>query len=164
VLKLFDLYQNTLYITYVDEVDNEERKMKLIGGQKLRELGSDRHTDDLDYLIYDDADDRLFIHEPGRDIVNAANHPLYAQIWALDADSDQVSLRALLEMTAFTFVQHCENGQWDKADAKEYDLKFLCRKMIESGEEIDFSLTREFVSTGAAIEIEKIIRSVTDRK
>jgi hypothetical protein len=138
--------------------------MKLIGGQKLRELGSDRHTDDLDYLIYDAADERLFIREPGRDIVNAAQHPFYAAVWELDADSNSVSLRALLEMSVFTFVQHCENGQWDKADAKEYDIKFLCRKILQAGEQVEWSISRSHVSDGAAIEIEKIIRSVTDRK
>lgn len=130
---------------------------KLIGGQKLRELGSDRHTDDVDYMIYDAADDRLFIHKPGSDLVNAAQHPFYAEIWAMDADSDQVSIRAMQEMTAFSFVQHCENGQWDKADAKEYDIKFLTR--LASGN-FSFDICRKYISAGAATEINRVVSAV----
>jgi hypothetical protein len=140
---------------YIIDMD---KTMKLIGGQKLRELGSDRHTDDEDYLIYDAADDRLFIREPGRDIVNAASHPFYAQVWAMDADSPEVSLQALLEMTVFTFVQHCENGQWDKADAKEYDLKFLVRKIGTT--ETNYPIARQYIGFGAQVEVDKIIKSV----
>lgn len=134
--------------------------MKLIGGQKLRELGSDRHTDDVDYLINDPSDDRLFIFSGSCDIVNAANHPLYSAVWDLDAGSDDVSLRALLEMTVFTFVQHCENMHWEKADSKEYDIKFLVRKILNSGNEIDYSIALQHISSGAAIEVKKIVESV----
>lgn len=134
--------------------------MKLIGGQKLRELGSDRHTDDVDYLIYDPTDDRLFIHKPDRDIVNAANHQLYSAVWALDAERDDVSLRALLEMTVFTFVQHCENMNWEKADSKEYDIKFLVRKILQAGEPVDYSIALQHISAGAATEVEKIVKSI----
>lgn len=137
--------------------------MKLIGGQKLRELGSDRHTDDVDYMIYDEGNAGLFIREPGRDIVNAAQHPFYSEVWALDADSDHVSLRALLEMTAFTFVQHCENGQWDKADAKEYDLKFLIRLLLSKNESVNYDIAKKYISAGATVEVDKIINSIINR-
>ena len=36
--------------------------MKLIGGQKLKELGSTRHTDDSDYIIFDSSKD-VFTHD-----------------------------------------------------------------------------------------------------
>lgn len=131
--------------------------MKLIGGQKLRELGNDRHTDDEDYLINDPTGNELFIREPGRDIINAAAHPFYSEVWALDADSNDVSIQALIEMTVFTLVQHCENGQWDKANAKEYDLKFLIRL---NGGSANYEIAKKHVSAGAIEEIDKIIASV----
>jgi hypothetical protein len=131
---------------------------KLIGGQKLRELGSDRYTDDTDYLIHDESDDRLFIHETGVDMINSAAHPFYTAVWMLDAESDDVSLRAMFEMTVFTFVQHCENFQFEKADKKEYDLKFLVRKI--GLENIDYSIAKKYISAGGITEIEKIIKSV----
>jgi hypothetical protein len=134
-------------------------QMKLIGGQKLRELGSDRHTDDLDYLIYDAADKRLFIHLPGQDIINAAAHPFYAAVWSMDA-TDDVSVAALLEMCVFAFVNHCENGSWDKADAKEYDIKFLSRLIKKNGQEVKFEIAKNFISSGAITEVNKIINSV----
>jgi hypothetical protein len=131
--------------------------MKLIGGQKLRELGSDRHTDDRDYLIYDESNPELFIHEADYDIINAAAHPFYSAVWALDADSDDVSLQALFEMTIFTFVNHCENGSWEKADAKEYDIRFLARKM---NGQVSFDIARNYISAGAVEEVEKILDSI----
>jgi hypothetical protein len=77
---------------------------KMIGGQKLRDLGSSRYTDDVDYLIFDLSDSRLFIHGDD-DIVNAANHPFYTEIWNMDLNSDEVSVEALLEMSVFTFYE-----------------------------------------------------------
>lgn len=133
---------------------------KLIGGQKLRELGSDRHTDDVDYLINDPSDDRLFIHTTDSDIVNAARHALYSAVWDMDADASEVSLQALLEMTAYTFVQHCENMNWEKADSKEYDIKFLTRKILASGKSVELCIADKFISDGAMIEVQKIINSV----
>ena len=44
----------------------------LIGGQALRKLGHDRHTDDYDYLIYDTSDSRDFITSDKVDYLNAA--------------------------------------------------------------------------------------------
>lgn len=131
---------------------------KLIGGQKLRELGSDRHTDDVDYIIYDESGTELFNCSEKCDVVNAALNPFYSAVWALDAGSDSVSLRALLEMTVFTFVQHCENGKWEKADSKEYDIKFLCRKI--GTKNIDYSIAQGYISAGANEEVEKIIRNI----
>ncbi len=129
---------------------------KMIGGQKLRELGSSRYTDDVDYLIFDESDSRLFIQETD-DIVNAANHPFYTEIWNMDLNSDEVSVEALLEMSVFTFVQHCQNMNFDKADTKEFDIKFLVRKLNGS---VNFDIAKKYIGVGEIVEIEKIISSV----
>lgn len=136
-------------------------KKILIGGQRLKELGSDRHTDDIDYLIYDSRDNRLFIHDTtGVDLINAAQHPFYAKIWERCESGLSVGLNELLNISIFTFIQHCENFQFEKADAKEYDIKFLVRKILTSNQKIDYSIVKNFISTGAIEEVEKIIASV----
>ena len=126
---------------------------RMIGGQKLRDLGSSRYTDDVDYLIFDSSDDRLFIQDGNDDIVNAANHPFYAEIWNMG----EVSLQALLEMSVFTFVQHCKNMNFDKADTKEFDIKFLVRTLNGV---CNFDIAKEYIEAGEVTEVEKIISSV----
>ena len=96
---------------------------RLVGGQKLRDLGSSRYTDDVDYLIFDSSSTDLFINSTEEDLVNCANHPFYTEIW----NSGEVTAELLLEMSAYTFVQHCLNMNFDKADTKEFDIKFLVR-------------------------------------
>ena len=126
---------------------------RLIGGQRMRELGSSRHTDDLDYLVYDESDARLFINSDSQDFINAANHPFYQEIWALGT----VDAQAMLEMTAFTFVQHCMNGNFDKADTKEYDIKHLVRII---GENASVELVVKYITKGQENEVRNIIASV----
>jgi hypothetical protein len=127
--------------------------MKLIGGQRMRELGSDRHTDDLDYLVYDESDSRLFINSDTQDLINCANHKFYEAIWNLGT----VDAQAMLEMASFTFVQHCLNGNWDKADSKEYDIKFLARLI---GKDAKIEIANEFITAGQEQEVKNIITSV----
>ena len=130
---------------------------KMIGGQKLRDLGSSRYTDDVDYLICDSSDDRLFIQDGNDDIVNAANHPFYTEIWNMDLNSNEVSVEALLEMSVFTFVQHCKNMNFDKADTKEFDIKFLTR-LLEG--KVELKIVNKYVNVNELAEVSKIIESV----
>ena len=126
---------------------------RLIGGQRMRELGSDRHTGDLDYLVYDESDSRLFINSDEQDFINCANHKFYEAIWNLG----EIDAQAMLEMAAFTFIQHCMNGNFDKADTKEYDLKHLVRVI---GRDAKVELVKKYITNGQETEIEKIINSV----
>ena len=125
---------------------------RLIGGQKLREMGSSRYTDDLDYMIYDESDSRLFVKEESGDLINAANHPFYSEIW-----KKGISEQTMLEMAAFTFVQHCMNGYWDKADTKEFDIKFLVRLI---GQDAKVEIVRKYITIGQEEEVNRIIGSV----
>ena len=43
----------------------------LIGGQALRNLGSDRHTNDVDYLVNDLSSSEAFICSEKEDLLNA---------------------------------------------------------------------------------------------
>ena len=60
-------------------------------------------------------------------------------------------------MTAFTFVQHCMNGNFDKADTKEYDIKHLVRII---GQEASVTLVSKYITNGQENEVQRIIASV----
>ena len=128
-------------------------KKLLIGGQALRQLGSSRHTNDFDYLVNDTNTTKAFITSDEIDYINANGHKFFAEIWKLEADNNGeiASPKALLELKAFSLVQHCQNFNFKKADEAEFDMKFLMRK---------FDLTiptivKKFVTDGEYSEIVK---------
>lgn len=95
----------------------------LIGGKRMVELGSDRSTDDIDYLIYDE-NEGLFIHDGNIDYINAAAHPFYGEIWEAAKESG-ITPKLMFEMKAFSLVQHLQNFNFDKVAKTEYDMKRL---------------------------------------
>lgn len=111
-----------------------------------------RYTDDTDYLVFDESDPRLFVKEEFGDIINAANHPFYSEIWEAG-----VNEQTMLEMSAFTFVQHCMNGFWEKADTKEFDIKFLVRLI---GKDAKISIASKYITPGQELEVNRVIKSV----
>ena len=129
--------------------------MILIGGQALRNLGSDRHTKDVDFLINDKSTKELFIAEKGIDYINAANNAFFAEIYKAEKGNKQASPQALIELKAYAFVQHCQNFNFAKADACEYDIKFLVRNF-----DVSPKIVKKYVSPGEFLEISKIINSV----
>ncbi len=129
--------------------------MILIGGQALRNLGSDRHTEDIDFLINDKSTKKVFIADAGIDYINSANNKFFAEIYKAEKGNKQASPQALLELKAYAFVQHCQNFNFAKADACEYDIKFLVRNFDVSPKTV-----RKYVSSGEFSEIAKIINSV----
>lgn len=141
----------------------------LIGGQALMQLGSTRGSNDINFLINEPTNLNTFIHIVGQDLVNAAHHKFFKEIWekelnGLKDDSpiatgevQQIaSPQSLLELKAFAFVQHCLNHNWQKADDAEYDIKFLCRKFKLT----DVPICKKHISNGQYYEIKKIISNV----
>lgn len=126
---------------------------RLVGGQKLRALGSSRYTDDVDYLIFDGSNTELFICSETEDLINCANSSFYSEIW----NAGEVTAELLLEMSAYTFVQHCLNMNFDKADTKEFDIKFLVR-LLEG--KVEFKIVNKYITVGEMAEVSKIIESV----
>jgi len=126
---------------------------RLVGGQALRDLGSSRHTDDVDFLFFDASSADLFINSEKEDLVNCANHPFYNEIW----EAGKMTPQLLLEMAAFTFVQHCLNMNFDKADTKEFDIKFLVRLI---GKSAKLNIVNKYISNGELNEVQKVINSV----
>lgn len=128
----------------------------LIGGQALRNMGSDRYTNDVDYLINDTSSTEMFIHNAEGDFLNANGSKFFAEVYNIEKGNAQASAQGLFELKCFAFVQHCQNFNFSKADSCEYDIKFLVRNFnIKSS-----TIARKYMRTGEYQEIEKIIKSV----
>jgi hypothetical protein len=130
----------------------------LIGGEALRQLGSDRYTNDVDYLINDTTSVKAFLHDTDAnvDYCNANGNKFFAAIYADQAGREIATPQALLELKAYSFVQHCQNLNWSKVDACEYDMKFLVRTFGLSGVKV----ANKFMTAGELSEVNKVINSV----
>jgi len=69
--------------------------------------------------------------------------------------NEQATPQGLLELKCYAFVQHCQNFNFTKADACEYDIKFLVRNF-----DVYPKIVKKYVSSGEFSEIVKIINSV----
>lgn len=98
-------------------------KKLLIGGARMVELGSDRRTNDVDYLVNVDGQE-LFTHDGNTDYINASAHPFYAKVWDA-AKSEGITAQLMFEMKAFSLVQHCQNRNFNKVATTEYDMRRL---------------------------------------
>lgn len=99
----------------------------LIGGQALRNLGSSRHTEDVDYLVNDIATDAMFVFDldAKTDYINANGHKFFMEIFNIEKENKVATPQSLLELKAFSFAQHCLNFNFAKADCCEFDIKYL---------------------------------------
>ena len=128
----------------------------LIGGQALRNLGSDRHTEDLDYLVNDITTTETFITSKEVDFLNANGNKFFAEIFKIETGNEIASAQSLFELKAYAFVQHCQNFNFRKADSCEYDIKFLVRKFgIKSS-----LVAKKYITSGEYSEVVKIINAV----
>lgn len=134
----------------------KENSKILIGGQALRNLGSDRYTEDIDFLIDDKSTTDAFINTVGIDYINANGNKLFKEIYNIEKGNEQATPQSLFELKAYAFVQHCQNFNFAKADSCEYDIKFLVRNfnIIES------RIARKYITSGEYSEVVKIIKSV----
>lgn len=127
----------------------------LIGGQALKNLGSDRYTNDVDYLVNDTTTKNAFITSEKEDLLNANGNKFFAEIFKIEEGKEQASAQSLFELKAYAFVQHCENFNFAKADACEYDLKFLVRNFGCSPK-----IVKKYITSGELSEIINIVKSV----
>ena len=131
-------------------------KQLMIGGQALVQLGSNRTTEDTDYLVNMVGDKRPFIHDTAAntDYVNANGHKFFAEIWKMEQKNigPLASPAALMELKAFSLVQHCINRNFKKADDAEFDMVFLARQFGLNTPKI----VKKYVSNGEYSEIEAV--------
>jgi len=136
------------------------QKQLMIGGTALNKLGSTRQTNDVDYLICDKDSNLAFMHDKEKNIdyCNANGNKFFADVWKMEEknNGEIASPQALLELKAYAFVQHCQNGFWKKADSCEFDIKFLVREFNLNG----VKLVNKYTSAGELSEINKVIKSV----
>jgi hypothetical protein len=128
----------------------------LIGGQALRNLGSDRYTNDVDYLINDTTNTNAFITSEAVDYLNANGNKFFNEVYQIEKNNEQASPQSLFELKCYAFVQHCQNFNWTKVDSTEYDIKFLVRNFDIKTSRI----AKKYMTFGEYSEIEKIINSV----
>jgi len=136
-------------------------KKLLIGGQALSLLGSSRTTFDTDYLvnIIDDTNAFIFDRENNIDYINANGNKFFDEIWKLESANETgiASVKALLELKAYSFIQHLLNRNFQKADDAEYDIKFLIRLF---GGLYACPIAKKYISRVEYDELSKVIRSV----
>ena len=128
----------------------------LIGGQALRELGSDRYTNDTDYLVNDESTKAAFITSEKVDLINANGNKFFAEIFKIEVGNTIASPQSLLELKAYSFVQHCQNFNWAKVDSCEYDIKFLVRKFNLK----IVKIASKYMTSGELSEVQNVINSV----
>lgn len=127
----------------------------LVGGQALRNLGSDRYTNDVDYLINDLTSTKAFITSEEVDFLNANGNKFFNEIYNAEKGNKQATPQSLFELKAYAFVQHCQNFNWRKVASTEYDIQFLVREFGIS----ESKIAKKYMSTGEYSEIVKIIRN-----
>ena len=133
----------------------------LIGGQALAQLGSSRHTSDTDYLVFDESSKKAFIHDAANnvDYCNANGNKFFAAVFLMENSNQtgRASVKALIELKAYSFVQHCLNRNFKKADEAEFDIKFLTRLL---GAWYPCPIAKKHMATNEYNEVIKVIRSV----
>ena len=127
----------------------KENSKILIGGQALRNLGSDRYTNDTDYLINDKSTRDAFITSDAVDYLNANGNKFFAEVWEQEQGNKQATPQSLFELKVYAFVQHCQNFNFAKADSCEYDLKFLVRNFNIT----ESKIARKYITNGEYSEI-----------
>lgn len=147
---MYTLFSVSLY-------HNNKNKMNkiLVGGQALKNLGSDRNTNDVDYLINDTTSNEAFITSETEDLLNANGNKLFSEIYKIEEGNEQATPQSLFDLKAYSFVQHCQNFNFSKADAAEYDMKFLVRNFDCSPK-----IVKKYISRNELLEINKIVKSV----
>jgi hypothetical protein len=115
---------------------------------------------DVDYLINDTTTPLAFIHDKANntDYVNANGHKFFAAMWEMEANNigPLASPAALLQLKAFSFVQHCLQGHWNKVNSDEFDIKFLVLNCQVS----ELDIVSKYITKGQLEEVKKIIKSV----
>ena len=97
----------------------------LIGGAALRSLGSSRHTDDLDYLVWMDDNFKPFHISEGVDLINANSTNFFESIYNIEKGNEIATPQSLFDLKAFALIEHLRLGNFNKVN----DCKRSSRKV-----------------------------------
>jgi len=136
----------------------EYKKKVLIGGKALNIYGSNRLTDDTDYLVFIENNHQPFVRDAHKNIdyINGNGHNFFNEIYELEKNNQIATPESLLELKAYGYIQHRLNGNTRKAIEYEFDIKYLA---------LEFGLTevkvaKKYLSEAEQSEIVDIIKSV----
>jgi len=134
------------------------KKKVLIGGKALNVYGSNRLTDDTDYLVFIKDNQQPFVKDEHKNIdyVNGNGHNFFNEIYEREKNNQIASPESLLELKAYGYIQHRLNGNTKKAIEYEFDMKYLA---------LEFNLTevkiaKKYLSKSELSEVTDIIKSV----
>lgn len=134
------------------------KKKILIGGKALNVYGSNRLTDDTDYLVFIKDNHQPFVKDEHKNIdyINGNGHNFFNEIYELEKNNQIATPESLLELKAYGYIQHRLNGNTKKAIEYEFDMKYLA---LEFGLK-EVKIAKKYLSESALKEVESIIESV----
>lgn len=134
------------------------KKKVLVGGKALNVYGSNRLTDDTDYLVFIKDNHQPFVKDEHKNIdyINGNGSNFFNDIYKIEKDNQIATPESLLELKAYGYIQHRLNGNTRKAIEYEFDMKYLA---------LEFNLTevkvvKKYLSKSELSEIADIIKSV----
>lgn len=134
------------------------KKKILIGGKAMNIHGSTRLTEDTDYLVFDETTFKPFLRNEKMNIdyVNANGHNFFNEIYEIEKENQIASPQSVLELKAYSYVQHLLNGNFEKAAQTDYDIKFLILRY--KLEKVD--IAKKYLSKSELEEIESLLKSI----
>jgi hypothetical protein len=130
----------------------------LIGGQALREMGSSRYTNDVDYLVFDENSFEAFIFDKDNNIdyMNGNASNFAESIYNKEKGNNIATPQSLFELKAFSLLSHLRNFNAEKINTTIFDLNFLAINF-----EIDMKMPTlsKFITANEVSEIIKEIRT-----
>lgn len=120
--------------------------------------GSNRLTDDTDYLVFIKDNHQPFVKDEHKNIdyINGNGHNFFNEIYELEKNNQIATPESLLELKAYGYIQHRLNGNTKKAIEYEFDMKYLA---LEFGLK-EVKIAKKYLSESALKEVESIIESV----
>lgn len=125
-------------------------------------LGSSRLTEDTDYLVFDETTFNPFLRNENMNIdyVNANGHNFFNEIYEVEKGNQIAGPQSILELKAYSYVQHLLNGNFEKAAQTDYDIRFLVlRYKLE-----EVKIAKKYLSKAEFGEIESLLKSVKKPK
>jgi len=120
--------KNSINFTIRKQTKNMKTQI-LIGGAALRELGSSRSTNDVDYLIFDENSFEAFSFdkENNIDYMNGNASNFAEEIYNIEKNNKIASSQSLFDLKAFAYLSHLRNFNKAKMNDCIFDLNFLAQ-------------------------------------
>lgn len=137
----------------------KENKKILVGGKALNIYGSTRLTHDTNYLIFDSSSSEPFIKDDKKSItyLNGNGLTFFEEIFHREKENDIASAPSLMELKAYSYIQHMVNENYIRAISDKHDIAFLSLEFDLKSVEV----VNEYLKENQIDEIAKIIADTT---